>query len=424
MLGRGLRIPNGLTPPVQVIVNNHTRWTEEIQNLYKEVVEIENRVSWGYDSRKNNFLFPLFNLEYKEEQYMVESKKKSASDPTIQVLHPQARTRRQQVTYSLTGIINYEVTTSGTVEIEDAARQIKLFLKEKDPELARNWTVLRIIKVIKHALEERGYDSSFLSAENLAIIKQGFGPMFRQVGKEAPRIKLSADKLREIKIEDMQKQSYSESAIKSDAYIFYDGSSIDALSNEEKSIIGKYISGRQQIADPAAALPEIRYLADHLFPVEASKFKTPLSFVVASFSPEREFVRSTIANEDTIASFIKSPDKKFYTIPYSYKPTSIGSTHVKRCNFNPDFFLVVKDTKDMLVVEIKKDGDTRQENIAKNRDSVDHFHELNKQLDTSGIEWRYYFYFLSPENYPDFFEAIRSGSYKGWKSVLMQELER
>lgn len=41
----------------------------------------------------------------------------------------------------------------------------------------------------------------------------------------------------------------------------------------------------------------------------------------------------------------------------------------------------------------------------------------------AGEPWRYYFFFLSPEDYTSFFEKVRTKSYAGWRSGLMQELD-
>ena len=74
------------------------------------------------------------------------------------------------------------------------------------------------------------------------------------------------------------------------------------------------------------------------------------------------------------------------------------------------------------MVEIKADGDTKQRNKAKYRDGKVHFDSLNIKLKGNGIDWKYHFYFLSPEDRTEFFQAIRNGRYKNWKSGLMQEL--
>ena len=120
--------------------------------------------------------------------------------------------------------------------------------------------------------------------------------------------------------------------------------------------------------------------------------------------------------------FIKSPDKNFYYFPYSYKPTDDGSSHVKRENFNPDFFINLKDKNEILVVEIKVDGDSTQKNKAKYRDSKAHYEKLNKLLLAEKIDWKYYFYFLSPENITEFFQSIKVERYSNWKSSLMNLL--
>jgi type III restriction enzyme len=95
---------------------------------------------------------------------------------------------------------------------------------------------------------------------------------------------------------------------------------------------------------------------------------------------------------------------------------------VKRENFNPDFFLKIKSNNEVFVVEMKADGDTKQKNKAKYRDGVEHFDTLNEKMKENKIDWKYYFYFLSPEDITEFFQAIRDKRYKDWKSTLMQEL--
>ena len=63
-------------------------------------------------------------------------------------------------------------------------------------------------------------------------------------------------------------------------------------------------------------------------------------------------------------------------------------------------------------------------NKAKYRDGKTHFDSLNKKLKEKGIDWEYHFYFLSPEDRTELFQAIRDVRHKHWKSGLMQELSR
>ncbi len=422
VLGRGLRIPNGLKPPVQVIVNNHEMWTEAIGNLYKEVLEIENHASWGYDSRHKKFEFPLFNLEYDEEQYSVESKSKPAKEPVVTVLENQAETQQQTTTFIHGGAVQYDITVGGNIPIDEAVRQIKLFLKEKDADLSAKWTANKIEKFVRstiHRLLGRNFD--YISASNLAKFKQAFGPMFRELGKEVPRMKLKAGAMKPILVSTMHKQSFSEDSVKTIGALFYSDDYLDNLGGTEKAIIKPYIEVRSQLT-LATVLPETQWRLDHFYPVDNDKFISPLSAVYVSSQPELNFVKAILNEVDAFDSFIKSPDKGFYSIPYSFKPTDIGSTHVKRANFNPDFFLLKKESKDILVVEIKQDDDLAQENRAKLRDAREHFENLNKELEKVARLWRYYFYFLSPTDYVSFMAAVRDNSYQNYRSELMMQL--
>jgi type III restriction enzyme len=77
---------------------------------------------------------------------------------------------------------------------------------------------------------------------------------------------------------------------------------------------------------------------------------------------------------------------------------------------------------DILVVEVKAEGDDSNRNRAKCRDGLKHFAALNDRLAEAGEKWRYHFCFLSPGDYGGFFEQVRNKSYAGWRSGLMQEL--
>ena len=68
------------------------------------------------------------------------------------------------------------------------------------------------------------------------------------------------------------------------------------------------------------------------------------------------------------------------------------------------------------------EGDDSNRNKAKYRDGQKHFETLNTRLAEIKEPWRYHFYFLSPDDYTSFFEQVRSKTYIGWKSGLMQTL--
>jgi type III restriction enzyme len=161
---------------------------------------------------------------------------------------------------------------------------------------------------------------------------------------------------------------------------------------------------------------DVREIVGRLHQVDLRRFKTPWNVHYASYEPERQFSDQLFANADMFDAFVKMPDRGGYAFPYSYKPAQAAKTHVSNENFNPDYFIRVRDAHDILVVEIKQDGDDSNRNRAKYRDGTEHFATLNRRLAEADEPWRYHFYFLSPENYPDFFDQVRGRSFAGWKS--------
>ncbi|MDO9567569.1 MAG: DEAD/DEAH box helicase family protein [Candidatus Desulfaltia sp.] len=429
VLGRGLRIPKGLEHPIFVKINNHEKWTPKIVNLYNEVLEIENKISWFYDESKKRYAFPLYNLEYASLQDTIEIKKEPAKEPGKVDFSPQSRKWEETSRYSETGSFRFTVENKDILTIEQAARQIKLFLKEKDASISKQWSIKKIKDFIVKNLEKDDYDSSFLTNENLSKAKQAFGPMFRELDKKAPRMKMRPDSLYPLIWEEMSLQSFNESAIKENSYVYYTKDSVNSLSAEQKILFGDFLKDkenydqvREKVVRYGGNEDEIKFLQENLFERTDDEFKTPLNMLFVSYEPEHRFANSLFNNINLFDSIFKSPDKGFYWFPYSYKPDEKGSTHVKRENFNPDFFIKLKDKNEILVVEIKADSDTNQKNKAKYRDGKAHFDSLNKKLKENGIDWKYHFYFLSPEDRTEFFQAVRDGRYKNWKSGLMQEL--
>ena len=62
VLGRGLRVPSCLETQPLVKITNHEAWTGEIANLLKDVLEVENTLSWGFDDRREEYSFPSIIL--------------------------------------------------------------------------------------------------------------------------------------------------------------------------------------------------------------------------------------------------------------------------------------------------------------------------------------------------------------------------
>ena len=163
---------------------------------------------------------------------------------------------------------------------------------------------------------------------------------------------------------------------------------------------------------------------DSPYPRQAAKeisnkfnFKTPVNVVLTTHMPERTFV-ARLFEPDVAAvldSWVKAPDVGFYEIAYSWRK----GDHTKQGKFNPDFFIRVKESPDVLVVELKDDGDDSDENRAKLKYATEHFNRINGLQD----EVKYHMLFISPESYDAFFQELRAGRGASYVSALQAALQ-
>jgi type III restriction enzyme len=422
VLGRGLRVPPGLETDAMVTINNHEAWSDQIGNLLKEVLEVENTLTWGHDPRRKRFVFPLHNIQYATKQTTIETKRERAKEPAV-VFLPQARRTVEYSTFSETGKLAVEIEHHGTIEIEDAARVMRLFLKEKDEALAGLWPKTRVRKLIVDKLASAGQDFSFISKENLIRLQQSFGPMFRELGQEHPRMSQIAQGMVQVNVAEVTRQTFSESMLKEDGALYFVEGDTEAFAGHEVHLWEQYLKFQQMVRDYGDdASDQAKSIASRIRVVKADAFKTPWNIHYASHEPEREFSDLLFHNHSLFDAFLKMPNVGCYAFPYSYKPASAAKTHVSNENFNPDFFLKVAGGGDILVVEIKSDGDDSNRNRAKCRDGLRHFDSLNRFLQEAAETWRYHFYFLTPADFTAFFQKVRESNYIGWRSALMQEL--
>jgi len=423
VLGRGLRVPLGLSKEPLLTINNHEAWSKEVGNLLKEVLEVENTLSWGYEPKRSRFLFPLHNLTYEAEQRGVESKREKAGPPDVTFV-PQDRKTTEYSTFSETGMLAVEIWHRGLCEIDDATMLIRLFLREKDETVARAWPKKRLKEFIRSRLRAAGQDETFLSKENLLRLQQGFGPMFRELDKQHPRISQTAKSLAIVDLAALPRQSFSESALKDNGAMWTVKEDSPPYGGQELHLWEQYQRFRKQFAEYGdEASEEAKAVGARIHDVESDKFKLPWNVHYVTYEPERRFSELLFENANLFDSFAKMPNMGGYAFPYSYKPANTAKTHVANENFNPDFFLRLIGAHEILAVEIKAEGDDSNRNRAKCRDGLEHFQTLNERLKAANEPWRYYFFFLSPEDYPSFFQQVRDKSYAGWKSTLMQELD-
>ena len=153
-----------------------------------------------------------------------------------------------------------------------------------------------------------------------------------------------------------------------------------------------------------------------------------------------------IDNSDHIDSWVKSPDKKFYSIDYEYWKG--GKDRVRR-SFNPDFFINIdldnyisrlesegkqdhleklKKLQDegveilIKVVEIKSDEEQDEATPAKHEYAKAHFERVNKKLSAlnladlenryrSDAKQHYSFDLLTPHHFPSWIADLKKGNF-------------
>lgn len=422
VLGRGLRRPPQLESQPLVTINNHEAWSDEIGKLLKEVLEEESTLSWGYDTERSQYAFPLYNLNYEVKQIGVEAKREKAGEPEIS-FRPQDRKTTEYSTFSETGKLAVEIQHQNLVEIDDAVKLMRLFIREKDAKIASAWPKKRLKDFIVSRLKADGRDETFLSKENLLLLQQGFGPMFRELDKEHPRMGYVDKEIVPVHMSEMSRQWFSEGMLKSHGSVWTAREEKVPYSGQELHLWEQYQRYRKQFleyGDEAGDMAQT--IGPRIHEVDADAFKMPWNVHYASHEPERRFSELLFEHATLFDSFAKMPNTGGYSFPYSYKPAKAAKTHVTNENCNPDFFLKIKAKHNILVVEVKADGDDSNRNRAKCRDGLRHFDVLNRRLAEAGEPWRYHFYFLSPEDFTSFFEQVRNDTYSGWKSGLMQEL--
>ena len=76
------------------------------------------------------------------------------------------------------------------------------------------WPKKRLKEFIVSRLKAAGQDETFLSKENLLRLQQGFGPMFRELDKEHPRMSQTAKEIVPVDLTAIPRQSFSESMLK------------------------------------------------------------------------------------------------------------------------------------------------------------------------------------------------------------------
>ena len=418
VLGRGLRIPPEYqNPQPKVRIFNHDSWSRNIKGLVDEILEIEKRLISTplNDGDRNKHHFEVNHINYNKKATTKETTKDHKEfDYTKGFIELQSQvieSEKESEYTDFSGAVNSKKTLIhyNTYTIDEVANKIHNELK------IRNWEgkILKlptgnyskeklppkdeIKKIIRNSMDKVGIKGDRLIEKNQHKILNSFSTLLRKAGKTVVYQK-EAQKPYVISTKEMNRESMALGNLRHNATVFYSSDFKTEIDEKNLELLNTVIEDESL---PRSASKEInKYL-----------FKTPLDLTFSKATPERTFIKELCETENAkkIESWLKSRDMNFYSIEYSI--TSVGGKHSKIQSFNPDFFLKLENgkTKHFVIVEIKSDGDVSDENRAKLRYGVQHFKDLNKELEKLKIDEKYHFHFLSPNSYDVFFDHLRNG---------------
>ena len=442
VLGRGLRVPDEyFSPQPRVIVFNHDSWSKNIKGLVNEILEIETKVEsvviTSGDRKKYNF--EIYNLDYEKEEIEItyqrnrqvynysnilkngiklESQIQKAEKGTIyETVDGDIREKSYLIEYETYSIEDVLDKIYDEFEIRDWEGKI-LKLGEKEY-TQNNLPPRKIIKeIIVKSMGKVGIRGNILVEKNRNKILQSFGTLLRKKEKTViPKLKFN--KPFKISTLDIAKHSLSVGNFRGKfSALFYTNNYKNELYEKNTFVLKKMIEDNENSV-------KNEY---NIFEINAFTFKTPLSLVFVTATPEFKFLKELIKTENIklYDTWIKSRDLGFYGIDYTW--TKGG--HQIQNKFNPDFFIKIKKKSAIyiVVVETKADVDDSDENKAKYYYANEHFNRLNKKLGESKIKQKYIFHFVSPSSYAEFFEYLKDdrlikGQFRSEIENLLEKLE-
>jgi type III restriction enzyme len=277
---------------------------------------------------------------------------------------------------------------------------------QKDPKqrtsYAKKYGLSWCRKMVRESVRRAGEKNGMVSEENRQKILQALGPLQRGIAKSV-RYRLRVEQVYKVSTTNRPANSVSLNVLRrADASIFYGPDSRSGFHDQELSIFDEATGSDSEL--PRKAVQRI----DNGYCV-----KTPLNIVIAQHDPERRFLRKLFEKENAekLDAWVKSTDRDFYAIEYSWKK----GEHTKRASFNPDFFIKIGDR--IFVVEIKDDSeitDPSEENGKKDEFASEHFRRVNEEQD----ELTFQINFLTPRDYDAFFQKLRNDDLGGYRSHL------
>jgi len=476
VLGRGLRIPRKVRAGdiaqnyPELTVTNHESFSSQIDDLLNQVTQSELRftsqIFADESSDRFDHHFNLFNINYISDRKTIEKdepEQKSISrnlnlEQQEDDLKIRVKYRKGERDFSL----SRDFLTIDQMTAEIKGRFTNQSFEREHFDFADGFTADElpewdeIKEVIEQAMAEADIDNNKISKANQKKIGIFFNQYLPEGTSKVVPVSTEGD-LVGISTKSIQNSTASAGGLDNYTSIFVSEEYQAELSDENLAIIAELEDNakethRDQSENQANLFKKnyeyneeyIRQLipGKRIFAVNKSLFKTPQGLVDVSHDPEQTFMFRLIENSTLVDSWVKSPDKSFYSLKYEFWKKGKDRT-IK--NFNPDFFIkldlsdyitkvdtdsgkkYLRDLQDkgvqeiILVVEIKSDIELHERVAkAKNEAGIEHFEKLTKRLrkenpmnlpesvrDSSNQH--YAFSLLHPEDYDGWFQQLRSG---------------
>jgi type III restriction enzyme len=476
VLGRGMRIPREVpneliqqTYPV-LTVTNHDKFADHIKELVDSVTESDMYLSSSAlidrEQGRGTHNFTLFNLNYiPSTRFEKAGRSLEAKPPGKLALTPfeeklgvkVIRTkdeRRYELArdfYTVDEIV-YDIYKRFSLRTFEALHFDfgSVFVDNRYPEEDE------IRQVILEAMKNAGITGNKLSKDNRKQIDIYFS-QFLPPGKKKRVFENIEGDLDPIPTFRMDRSGIRVSELERDRAAFLSEDYETEVGETNKTVLDYINELRRRPEDgPQLSLfkaedfverkdeiirPFVKGDTRPPYVVNTSKLKSPQNIVLVSHSPEKEFVFQLIDNSDYIDSWIKSPDKNFYSIQYEYWKG--GKDRVRR-SFNPDFFIKIdlddyisrleseekhehlEELKELQnegietlikVVEIKADEEQDEATPAKEEYAKAHFERVNKNLSRTPLADIDAQYRADTKQYYSF-DLLTPHQYQGWIADL------
>lgn len=435
VLGRGLRIPKEYQSPQPIVtIFNHASWTKNIKSLVDQILEISDRITSNVitDGKRAKYNFDLYNINYEKALIEKEHKKNRTFDYSRmqkEGIKLESQVLKYNKVVEFTDILENKIVEKQFEINEETYTVDEVVDKIYDEFQLREWEGItlklgaerytknnlpprnEIKKIVLKSMKKVGIDEELLTIKNRNSILKAFNTLLRQNGKTVEYINVEKN-LEIINTNKMASQSTNILNLKrGETTIFHTNEWKEELDIKNSIVFEKVLDD--------GTMPR-----QSTYEVNVNSFKTPVDLVIVNGSPERKFVTQLIdnSNSNIVDSWIKSRDKNFYSINYTWRK---NGHQISNASFNPDFFikLTEKNNDTVIVVEIKDDGDDSDENKAKYKYALEHFETLNDKLEKNGINQKYIFHFLSPMSYNAFFEYLENHKIEQFKCELENLLE-